>query len=440
MRSRRSTNTDTASQTGPVAPSGVPLWTSRLLAPLSPAGERLAGEGPFAYVSLTRLWHRIRYFGCITAVAIGVALVSGGLVSQGIAVGIGGVLALLDTRYRLTTVTATLWPSFLIDAILIAVAAPIAGIPTTSLLAAFAYLGTAALFFLKTGRAVVLLAAMAAIFTSSARVAEVTGLDQAQTTNVGSATGAIAWTGFLFGLVWVATRAVNTFHLERETSRIRLQELLSAKDTFVATVSHELRTPMTAVVGLAQHLRDDGETLAADERGELVGLIAAEAVEAAYIIEDLLVAARIDDGKVSVQPSTVDLALEVATVVRSLGTEISISNESVADATAFADPLRVRQIVRNLVTNAVRHGAPPVAVCAEPGRVIVTDHGAGIPVADRERVFEPYGRSGTDHAAGSIGLGLAVSRSIADLMGGELSYRRVGAVSIFELKLPRDPG
>ena len=109
---------------------------------------------------------------------------------------------------------------------------------------------------------------------------------------------------------------------------------------------------------------------------------------------------------------------------------------------AWADPLRLRQIVRNLLTNARRYGGPNVTI--EAGRTStgtflrVTDDGAGIPPADREKVFQPYTRAGGDVAMpGSIGLGLPVSRRLARLMGGDLVYQYEDG-SVFELTLP-DP-
>jgi signal transduction histidine kinase len=109
---------------------------------------------------------------------------------------------------------------------------------------------------------------------------------------------------------------------------------------------------------------------------------------------------------------------------------------------AWADPLRLRQIVRNLLTNARRYGGPQVLIEAGRGPMgtylRVCDDGAGIPVADREKVFEPYTRVGGDDAMpGSIGLGLPVSRRLARLMGGDLIYRFEQG-SVFELTLP-DP-
>ena len=299
----------------------------------------------------------------------------------------------------------------------------------------FAYLGTAALYFVETRRALALLTFMATVLALSAVAATETGLGPTQGTIAGSMAGGITWTLFLLGLVWIATRTVNSFHLERETSHQRLEQLIRAKDEFVATVSHELRTPMTAVLGLAQQLHDAGDVFTPDEQQELIGLIVSEAEESAAIIEDLLVAARIEDGNVTIHASTVDLSQEAEAVLKALPGGDTIHHDPSNGALAYADPTRVRQIVRNLVTNALRYGAHPITISTGPGHIAVSDCGPGIPSRDRNRVFQAYGRSG-DHHHSSIGLGLAVSNNLAGLMNGDLTYQRTNGESTFHLRLP----
>lgn len=106
-----------------------------------------------------------------------------------------------------------------------------------------------------------------------------------------------------------------------------------------------------------------------------------------------------------------------------------------------ADPLRVRQIVRNLLTNAARYGGGRVRVVLETGpghgALTVLDDGDGVPSDQAEMIFESYGRA--HNAAGqpgSVGLGLSVSRNLARNMGGDLSYSRRDGWTGFELTLP----
>jgi signal transduction histidine kinase len=115
-------------------------------------------------------------------------------------------------------------------------------------------------------------------------------------------------------------------------------------------------------------------------------------------------------------------------------------------ATAWADTLRTRQIVRNLLTNAYRYGGPHVRVeISSRGGVaslVVSDDGPGVKGIDAEHIFDPYYRSQSspaDARPDSVGLGLAVARQLARMMGGDLIYRRRAGWSRFELTLPSVP-
>ncbi len=227
---------------------------------------------------------------------------------------------------------------------------------------------------------------------------------------------------------------------EHKRTERRLEELVRSKDEFVASVSHEVRTPLTAVVGLAQELRDGWDGLSPQEARELVELVAAQAVEVANIVEDLLVAARADIGKIVVVPRELDVREQAVQVVSALPAAARRRVEvGDASARAWADPTRVRQVLRNLITNAVRYGGERIQVTVRQDedrvRVVVCDDGRGIPQEDWERIFEPYYRLGWNEPA-SVGLGLTVSRQLARLMAGDLVYGYLDGRSVFELTLP----
>lgn len=226
----------------------------------------------------------------------------------------------------------------------------------------------------------------------------------------------------------------------------RLERLVRSKDDFVASVSHELRTPLTAVVGLAQELRNSWETFSRAEIAEFIDLVAEQSTEVANIVEDLLVAARADIGKVVINASPVDIGEQVETVLAALSTgqSIAVSTASDQQAAAWADAARVRQILRNLLTNAARYGGNSVdlSVASQNGSVHITvrDDGPGIPAESREKIFQPYERAhNTAGQPASVGLGLTISRQLARLMGGDLTYRYEGDRSHFELTLPAAP-
>lgn len=215
-----------------------------------------------------------------------------------------------------------------------------------------------------------------------------------------------------------------------------MAELVRAKNDFIAQVSHELRTPLTAVVGLAAEL-ESGHDLDPEERAELTGLMAAQAREVAGIVEDLLVAARTELGSMTVETRVVHLGEEVEATVHGLGMKLAGTEDAFPHV--IADPGRVRQIIRNLLTNANRYGGPNVRVRAGvvSGKawLEVRDDGDGVPAGLGEAIFQPYKGSGS-RPGESVGIGLSVSRQLAELMGGSLGYARDGSETVFRLVLP----
>jgi signal transduction histidine kinase len=222
-----------------------------------------------------------------------------------------------------------------------------------------------------------------------------------------------------------------------------LEKLVASKDQLVASVSHELRTPLTGIIGLAEMLREQLPEMSPVEADELVGIIADQGTELANIIEDLLVQARAEIDTLTLHRQPMQLDAEVAAVLS--GHKIT-GNMAIevprSGAIVMADPLRFRQILRNLLTNAQRYGGQRVwlEITRSNGivRLALCDDGEGVPGGMTETIFEPYQSAHNGHRSspGSVGLGLAVSRKIARLMGGDLRYRRLDGHTAFELSLP----
>jgi len=230
-------------------------------------------------------------------------------------------------------------------------------------------------------------------------------------------------------------------HYERKQNRAKLEDLISSKDQLIASVSHELRTPLTAVVGLAEELQADDGSIGDEERRQLIGVVATESREMADLVDDLLVAARSTDGSIPVFPERTDLSLLASSVASTLPipADVDVVIDNAASA-AYADPVRVRQVIRNLLTNALRYGGKNVhvtfGVIDGMSYLDVTDDGAGVPEAQLDRIFEPYGRGLNGHVVtGSVGLGLTLSKRLAELMGGSLSYEPSSGCR-FRLSLP----
>jgi signal transduction histidine kinase len=221
-----------------------------------------------------------------------------------------------------------------------------------------------------------------------------------------------------------------------------LEKLIAGKDRFVASISHELRTPLATVLGLSQELYNLWDDFDPAELRELMGLIALGANDLAALVEDLLLAGQIEVGdgaparaeEFDLHP-VVDQAIDDCLTAGDLSERPRIAESSVR---CFADPGRVGRIVRNLVSNAARYGGGSVEIIlsSEPQPTVqVLDDGPGIPPSEWERIFSAHEQTATDGTRGALGLGLAISRQLADIMDGGLSYSYVNGTNAFTLTL-----
>lgn len=242
----------------------------------------------------------------------------------------------------------------------------------------------------------------------------------------------------------LAALALHFFlqHLRSRGEVARLRELTRQKDRFLAGVSHELRTPLTAVIGLLEVLTDGSQVLADGDTAEYLELARQEAKELADLVEDLLTAGRLSAGTLMVSIEPVDLNYEIHRVVERLivpsGRQLHVGQQL---GSVWADPLRFRQILRNLVTNALRYGESSIEIeAANSGESVsleVRNDGPPIPTPMRGRIFEPFQTGGSQPTQpDSIGLGLSISRQLARTMGGDLTYRYHSGRSIFTVTLP----
>jgi signal transduction histidine kinase len=218
-----------------------------------------------------------------------------------------------------------------------------------------------------------------------------------------------------------------------------LEEISAGKDRFIASVSHELRTPLAAIQGFSMELTDT--IFDPVEHLEIARVIAEQSQEMGLLVEDLLVAGRVDAGTIVVQAEAMSLVDAIAAGVAVISVpENKHVSLTIQPIWASGDPLRVRQVVRNLLTNAIRYGGNniEVVVRSEGGVAIleVIDDGPGIEVEDPSVVFQPYYRlSDAKTMPASVGLGLTVARDLAELMGGSLTYKRVDVSTVFRLEL-----
>lgn len=227
---------------------------------------------------------------------------------------------------------------------------------------------------------------------------------------------------------------------ERRDNKARLEEMLAAKDEFIASVSHEVRTPLTSVLGFAAELDENGDKFSREERAELIGLIASQSREVANIVDDLLTAARAEAGTIVIAPQIQSARKLVGDVLASHSGRVDFTMTD--DVDIWADDGRVRQVLRNLLTNADRYGGDVVKINVgrAPGgmmRLEVRDNGEGIPYHMRDQVFEPYARAkNSSTQPASVGLGLSVARRLAHLMDGDLVLSEEDGWTVFTLLLP----
>ena len=216
-------------------------------------------------------------------------------------------------------------------------------------------------------------------------------------------------------------------------------EATKARDQFLATVSHELRNPIAAVFGLSRELADRYKDFDEAERKEMSEMIARQAEDASWLIEDLLVAYREDVSEVSVSLELFDIIETTRQVLEVTPAEVDLE-ASREQARVRADSRRCRQIIRNLVNNAINHGGEEILVRVEDGdeavKVRVCDSGDPISEDDVNEIFQAYKTGSRSHHPSSVGLGLPVARQLARLMGGDVTYRHHEGNSVFTLSLP----
>jgi two-component system OmpR family sensor kinase len=217
---------------------------------------------------------------------------------------------------------------------------------------------------------------------------------------------------------------------------------------FIADASHELRTPLTSVRGLAEYGLQQGDGASPEELLRLMGLIAREAGRMGRLVDDLLLLARFDAGR-ALERRPVDLASIAAEAVkqaRIVAAGRPITLRAAEPVIVDGDAERLRQVIDNLIGNAVQHTPPgtpvTVTVWSEPGsgRLTVADRGPGMTQEQASHVFERFYRTdgARTRAGGGAGLGLAIAASLAAAHGGELTVdTKPGHGAAFHLRLPQ---
>ncbi len=250
--------------------------------------------------------------------------------------------------------------------------------------------------------------------------------------------------------------ALDALAAKLDAARREADDANRAKSRFLSSMSHELRTPLNAVLGFAELLLSEPRARLSAQQREFIELIQTSGEHLLQLITEVLDLARIEAGGLTLEIEPIPLTGLVTESVRMVqplavarGIRIENRCDDTADLHLYADPLRARQVLINLLTNGVKYNRPSgaVTIACAPGdadtwRISVIDTGPGIP-ADRHRdVFTPFSRLGAEATEiEGTGIGLSISRELMTRMGGAIGFSsRLGQGSTFWVAFPSAPG
>nr|WP_263429357.1 response regulator [Nannocystis pusilla] len=250
------------------------------------------------------------------------------------------------------------------------------------------------------------------------------------------------------------TQALAAERDSLERAQVQLKRTSAFKSEFLANMSHELRTPLNSSLILARLLADNRQGNLDAEQVKFAETIYSAGNDLLTLINDVLDLSKIEAGMLEVRPEPVSLARltdELMAAFRPLardkGLVLNLEVRPDAPTTIHTDPTRLAQILRNLLSNALKfteRGGVTLAVRAASGMIqfAVVDTGIGIPADKHELIFEAFRQADgtTNRKYGGTGLGLSISRDLARLLGGELTLASApGRGSTFTLTLPAQP-
>jgi signal transduction histidine kinase len=230
-----------------------------------------------------------------------------------------------------------------------------------------------------------------------------------------------------------ARRSAERAQQKLEQQNRQLQELGEARSDFVATVSHELRTPLTSIVSFIELVRAEEDGLSSEGR-HFLEIIQRNANRLIRLVGDLLLLNRLESGMAPLDLVPASLPQLSCEAVRdasatAMGYGVTLQSEATDGPEVRADPLRLRQVLDNLIANAVKFSHPGDVVQVistwngTGWRIDVTDSGIGIPPEEIGHLFDRFVRASNARASGrpGTGLGLSVAKAIVELHGGHIA-------------------
>ncbi|MPZ24546.1 MAG: PAS domain-containing protein [Dehalococcoidia bacterium] len=243
---------------------------------------------------------------------------------------------------------------------------------------------------------------------------------------------------------WGVGLASESAELRREAEVLRNVD--EARRNLLSTVSHELRTPLAAIQGYASTFLLYEERLEAEERREFLQRIVNSTLQLEELIDNLLTASRIEHGTLQIAPRAVQLSKLVLEAIaeaqmRTERQELTFAGPERCELTL--DPRRIRQVIHNLLDNAIKYGGEGLIDIVVEDRgddvvLSVSDHGGGISVESLPHLFERFYRAGTTTSAKGTGLGLWISKAIVEAHEGQVDvHSDPGQGTTFTIVLPR---
>lgn len=255
-------------------------------------------------------------------------------------------------------------------------------------------------------------------------------------------------------IAWIGTAVDidDRIRTEREIRRAKeeAESANLAKTQFLANVSHEIRTPLSAIIGFSELLLNPAQPQ--EDRLQSAATIHRNGRQLLHLINEILDISKVESGKMELDTSETDLhqllqemcaLFELKASEKGLLFEIRIEGSKGVPSAIMTDPMRLRQILVNMVANAVKfteRGSVKLSVKEERGKLYlrVDDTGLGIPAGSRARLFQPFSQadSSTSRRFGGTGLGLALSKRFAESLGGDVTLIKSSSEgSIFEAKI-----
>jgi signal transduction histidine kinase len=207
----------------------------------------------------------------------------------------------------------------------------------------------------------------------------------------------------------------------------------------VSMLGHDVRSPLTVIRGVVSTLISRIDRIEREDQMKLLESADRQARRLEMLANDLLDLARLDQGRLELETVSVDVTEIVRGSLSYLEGSEQIELQLEEGLSVRADPRRLEQVIINLASNALHHGAPPVTIAASgrDGEVVfdITDHGKGVPEQERTHLFEPFN---AERKTGSIGYGLAIVKALVEAQEGDVTYSSAnGGGARFTVVLPK---